>query len=79
MGETSFYSFPSSSLYAKILWENITIKYGGAAMGENNLSISFAKDIALLKQVGINPVVVHGGGPRIKIMLDRLKVKKALL
>ena len=59
--------------------KNITIKYGGAAMGENNLSISFAKDIALLKQVGINPVVVHGGGPRIKIMLDRLKVKSSFV
>ena len=59
--------------------KNITIKYGGAAMGENNLSLSFAKDIALLKQVGINPVVVHGGGPRIKIMLDRLKVKSSFV
>ena len=59
--------------------KNITIKYGGAAMGENNLSISFAKDIALLKQVGINPVVVHGGGPRIKLMLDRLKVKSSFV
>ena len=57
--------------------KNITIKYGGAAMGEEPLSASFAKDIALLKQVGINPVVVHGGGPRIKVMLDRLKVKSS--
>ena len=59
--------------------KNITIKYGGSAMGEDNLSASFAKDIALLKQVGINPVVVHGGGPRIKIMLDRLKVKSSFV
>ena len=63
----------------KYTGKNITIKYGGAAMGENNLSLSFAKDIALLKQVGINPVVVHGGGPRIKIMLDRLKVKSSFV
>ena len=63
----------------KYTGRNITIKYGGAAMGENNLSLSFAKDIALLKQVGINPVVVHGGGPRIKIMLDRLKVKSSFV
>ena len=41
--------------------KNITIKLGGAAMGENLLSSSFAKDIVLLKQVGINPIVVHGG------------------
>ena len=55
--------------------KNITVKFGGAAMGESKLSSSFAKDVVLLKQVGINPVVVHGGGPRIKRMLDRLKVK----
>ena len=48
-------------------------------MGENNLSLSFAKDIALLKQVGVNPIVVHGGGPRIKVMLDRLKVKSSFV
>ena len=51
--------------------KNITIKYGGAAMGNGPLSASFAKDVALLKQVGIDPIVVHGGGPRIKEMLDR--------
>ena len=55
--------------------KNITVKLGGAVMGEKNLSSSFAKDIVLLKQVGINPVVVHGGGPKIKDMLDRLGVK----
>ncbi len=44
-------------------------------MGEKKLSTSFAKDIVLLKQVGINPVVVHGGGPKIKKVLDRLGVK----
>ena len=55
--------------------KNITVKLGGAVMGEKNLSSSFAKDIVLLKQVGINPVVVHGGGPKIKDMLDRLGVE----
>ena len=55
--------------------KNITIKFGGAVMGDLNLSTSFAKDIVLLKQVGINPVVVHGGGPKIKKMLDKLNVK----
>ncbi len=55
--------------------KNITIKLGGAAMGDKGLSTSFAKDIVLLKQVGINPLIVHGGGPRIKEMLGKLRVK----
>jgi acetylglutamate kinase len=59
--------------------KNITVKFGGAAMGEDKLSSSFAKDIVLLKQVGINPVVIHGGGPRIKKMLERLKVKSSFV
>ena len=59
--------------------KNITIKYGGSAMGEDKLSSSFARDIVLLKQVGINPVVIHGGGPRIRKMLDRLKVKSSFV
>ena len=59
--------------------KNITIKYGGSAMGQDKLSSSFAKDIVLLKQVGINPIVIHGGGPRIKKMLERLKVKSSFV
>ena len=59
--------------------KNITIKFGGSAMGEDKLSTSFARDIVLLKQVGINPIVIHGGGPRIKKMLDRLKVKSSFV
>ncbi len=59
--------------------KNITIKFGGSAMGENKLSSSFAKDVVLLKQVGINPIVIHGGGPRIRKMLDRLKVKSSFV
>ena len=55
--------------------KNITIKFGGSAMGKENLSESFAKDIVLLKQVGINPVIVHGGGPKIEKMLNKLNVK----
>jgi acetylglutamate kinase len=51
------------------------IKYGGHAMGDVALADSFAADIVLLKQVGINPVVVHGGGPQIGQMLERLKIK----
>ncbi len=51
------------------------IKYGGHAMGSAALADGFARDVVLLKQVGIHPVVVHGGGPQIKAMLDRLKIK----
>jgi acetylglutamate kinase len=51
------------------------IKYGGHAMGSPALAHDFARDVVLLKQVGVNPVVVHGGGPQIKAMLDRLKIK----
>jgi acetylglutamate kinase len=51
------------------------IKYGGHAMGEEHLARDFARDVVLMKQVGINPVVVHGGGPQIKAMLDRLAIK----
>jgi acetylglutamate kinase len=51
------------------------IKYGGSAMGSAALAHDFARDVVLLKQVGIHPVVVHGGGPQIKSMLDRLKIR----
>ena len=74
--------FKQASILSKALpfmqnynMKNITIKLGGAAMGDKGLSTSFAKDIVLLKQVGINPLIVHGGGPRIKEMLEKLKVK----
>ncbi|MDQ6963441.1 MAG: acetylglutamate kinase [Mariprofundales bacterium] len=50
----------------------VVIKYGGNAMVEEGLKAGFAQDIALLKQVGINPVVVHGGGPQIGQLLNRL-------
>ncbi|MDQ7003809.1 MAG: acetylglutamate kinase [Ghiorsea sp.] len=52
--------------------QTIVIKYGGNAMVEESLKESFAKDITLLKQVGINPVVVHGGGPQIGDVLKKL-------
>jgi acetylglutamate kinase len=50
----------------------IVIKYGGNAMTDVNLQESFARDIVLLKLVGINPVVVHGGGPQIGAILSRV-------
>jgi len=52
--------------------QTIVIKYGGNAMVEESLKESFAKDITLLKQVGINPVVVHGGGPQIGDVLKKI-------
>ena len=51
------------------------IKYGGHAMGQEHLAADFAHDVVLMKQTGINPVVVHGGGPQIKAMLARLGIE----
>ena len=59
----------------KYAGETFVIKYGGHAMGDPALAKQFAEDITLLKQVGINPVVVHGGGPQIGEMLSRLAIK----
>lgn len=55
--------------------KTIVIKYGGNAMTDNHLKECFAQDVVLLKLVGMNPVVVHGGGPQINEMLDRLGKK----
>ena len=52
--------------------ESFVIKYGGHAMGDEKAAASFAQDVVLLKQAGINPVVVHGGGPQINQMLDSM-------
>jgi len=52
--------------------KTIVIKYGGNAMVEENLKYGFARDVVLLKLVGMNPVIVHGGGPQIDSMLKRL-------
>ncbi|HUZ63898.1 MAG TPA: acetylglutamate kinase [Acetobacteraceae bacterium] len=57
----------------------IVVKYGGHAMGEDSLATEFGRDIAALKQVGINPVVVHGGGPQINAMLERLAIKSTFV
>ncbi|MBL8831089.1 MAG: acetylglutamate kinase [Rhodospirillales bacterium] len=59
--------------------EYIVVKYGGHAMGDEGLAAEFARDIVLLKQVGMNPIVVHGGGPQIGAMLERLKVKSEFI
>ena len=55
--------------------EIVVVKYGGHAMGEDDLAKSFARDIVLLEQTAINPVVAHGGGPQIGDMLSRLGIK----
>ncbi len=59
--------------------KTFVIKYGGHAMVDEELAALFAGDIALLKQVGINPIVVHGGGPQIGRMLERLQVKSEFI
>jgi acetylglutamate kinase len=53
----------------------VVVKYGGHAMGDPKLAESFARDIVMLEQAGVNPVVVHGGGPQIAKLLERLGIK----
>jgi acetylglutamate kinase len=53
----------------------VVVKYGGHAMGQEDMAREFARDIVLLEQTAINPVVVHGGGPQIEAMLKRVGVK----
>jgi len=55
--------------------EIIVVKYGGHAMGEEHLARAFARDIVLLEQTAINPIVVHGGGPQIEAMLKKVGVQ----
>jgi acetylglutamate kinase len=55
--------------------KTIVIKYGGHAMEDENLKRSFATDMVLLKYVGVNPVIVHGGGPQIGSLLDQIGKK----
>ena len=55
--------------------KTVVVKYGGNAMVDDGLKESFARDIVLMKAVGINPVVVHGGGPQIGELLERLNIK----
>ncbi|MCB1439560.1 MAG: acetylglutamate kinase [Nitratireductor sp.] len=55
--------------------KTVVVKYGGHAMGDPELGRAFARDIALLKQSGINPIVVHGGGPQIGEMLKKMNIE----
>ncbi|MAA65086.1 MAG: acetylglutamate kinase [Alteromonadaceae bacterium] len=55
--------------------KTVVVKYGGNAMENEDLKSSFARDMVLMKTVGINPIVVHGGGPQIGDLLERLNIK----
>lgn len=59
--------------------DTFVIKFGGSAMGNDELARTFARDVVLMKQVGINPIVVHGGGPQIGQMLEKLKIKSSFV
>ena len=55
--------------------QTVVIKYGGNAMTDESLKNSFARDVVLMKLVGINPVIVHGGGPQIGNLLEKLGIE----
>ena len=74
--ETIVEALPYLQRYAG---KSFVVKYGGHAMGSPELQRGFAEDIVLLKAVGINPVVVHGGGPQIGSMLKRLGVESTFV
>jgi acetylglutamate kinase len=59
--------------------KSVVVKYGGHAMGDKTVAEMFARDVVLLKQVGVHPIVVHGGGPQIGQMLERLKIKSSFV
>lgn len=74
--ETLIEALPYLQTYAG---KTFVVKYGGHAMGDPELARDFAEDIVLLKAVGINPVVVHGGGPQIGSMLKRLNIQSSFV
>ncbi|MES2096840.1 MAG: acetylglutamate kinase [Pseudomonadota bacterium] len=74
--ETLVEALPYMQRYAG---QTFVIKYGGHAMGDPEAQRDFAEDVVLLKAVGINPVVVHGGGPQIGAMLKRLGVESSFV
>ena len=59
----------------RFVGKTIVVKYGGNAMTEEHLKNSFARDMVMLKLIGINPIVVHGGGPQIGDLLDKLNIE----
>ena len=74
--ETLVEALPYLQRYAG---KTFVVKYGGHAMGDPELARDFAEDVVLLKAVGINPVVVHGGGPQIGAMLKKLGVESTFI
>ncbi len=74
--ETLIEALPYFQRYAG---RSFVVKYGGHAMGDPDAARDFARDIVLLKAVGINPVVVHGGGPQIGAMLKKLGVESTFI
>ncbi len=74
--ETLVEALPYMQRYAG---KTFVVKYGGHAMGDPELARDFAEDVVLLKAVGINPVVVHGGGPQIGAMLKQLGVESTFI
>ncbi len=74
--ETLVEALPYLQRYAG---KTFVVKYGGHAMGDAELARDFAEDVVLLKAVGINPVVVHGGGPQIGAMLKKLGVESQFI
>ena len=63
----------------KFTGRTVVVKYGGNAMVDEKLKQSFARDIVLMKLVGINPIVVHGGGPQIGSLLNRLNIESSFV
>ncbi len=89
-GNPDFAAPPNAHTQARILAEalphlirydeqTVVIKFGGNAMGDQALADAFAQDIVYLKQSGVNPVVVHGGGPQIAAMLKKLEIKSEFI
>jgi acetylglutamate kinase len=74
--ETLIEALPYMQRYAG---KTFVVKYGGHAMGDPELARDFAEDVVLMKMVGINPVVVHGGGPQIGAMLKQLGVESRFI
>ena len=86
MAKTEKEQDPTGDLQARLLSEalpymqayagkSVVIKYGGHAMGDAALGKAFAQDVALLRQSGVEPIVVHGGGPQIGAMLNKMGIE----
>ena len=63
----------------RFVGKTLVIKYGGNAMTDDKLKASFARDVVMMKLIGINPIVVHGGGPQIGNLLERLNIESRFI